>query len=353
MRAVRFSHNPLFLSVLLAHFLFYSEYNNNFYFRLGSGRKEKYGMENYKDKTAVITGGTSGLGLAIAKNIGKKGAHIFITGRREEKGKSVEQELRDAGIDATYIRQDISVEEDWDKMIEAVHEKTPVVDYLFNNAGVMTRPNVLLKTTKKDWEWIFQTNVWGPMYGLQKFTVLMTGQENGGSIITTASTASVAAFSMWAPYSVSKTALMRICECYATEAKITKNDKVKYYVSFPGVFESNISNATVYRDEQYKNDGEPEKEMPATKAGTLEGDKLGKITAEEAAQIILDEVDRGHFYIFTHPDLTTALILEQANAQILNKPIVDQATYDFGFYAKKLHEKGIDTKAASATLKRD
>jgi NADPH:quinone reductase-like Zn-dependent oxidoreductase len=86
MRAVRFSHNPLFLSVLLAHFLFYSEYNNNFYFRLGSGRKEKYGMENYKDKTAVITGGTSGLGLAIAKNIGKKGAHIFITdaGRKKE-----------------------------------------------------------------------------------------------------------------------------------------------------------------------------------------------------------------------------------------------------------------------------
>lgn len=310
-------------------------------------------MEDYKNKTVVITGGTSGLGLALAKLIGPKGAHIFLTGRRAERGQAAEAQLREAGIDATYIQQDTSVEEDWDRMIASVREKQPVIDYLFNNAGVMTRPNPLLKTTKKDWEWIFQTNVWGPMYGLQKFSGLMMQQENGGSIITTASTASVAAFSLWAPYSVSKTALMRICECYATEAKMGKIDKLHYYISFPGVFESDISNATAHRDEKYKNEGSNDQDMPATKAGTLEGDKLGKITAEEAAQTILDEVDKGHFYIFTHPDLTTALILEQANAQILNKPIVDQASFDFNFYANKLHERGIDVQAASATLKRE
>lgn len=309
-------------------------------------------MENYQGKTALITGGTSGLGFAIAEQIGKKGAEVFITGRRIDKGEAAVKKLQNEGVKAAYIHHDISVEESWDQVIRAVKEKTSAIDYLFNNAGVMSRPTPLLKLTKKDWEWVMDTNFWGPMYGLKKFTALMMKQEGGGRIVTTASTASVAAFSLWAPYAVSKTALMRMVECYASEAKLLKMDKVKYNVSFPGVFESNISNSSVYRNEQYKNDGVTEQEAPSSKAGTLEGDKLGKITAEETAKIILSEVDKDHFYIFTHADLTTALLLEDTSAMILNKPIVDQAQYDFAFYAKKLEEKGIHVEAASATLKK-
>lgn len=303
-------------------------------------------MENYQGKAAVITGGTSGLGYAFAKEIGKKGCSVVITGRNEEKGKNAVKELQAAGVDVCYVQHDISEENSWDQMIMAVKEKYQQIDYLFNNAGVMMRAKPNVKITMNDWKWVMDTNMWGALFGLRKFTNLMLMQENGGKIITTASTAAVAPFSMWAPYSVSKAAVVRMVENFQSEATLMKMDKVKYYVSFPGVFESEISNATVFRDERYVNKEDSEEVEEGSKAGSIEGDKLGKITAEETAQIILEQVDLGNFYIFTHPDLTTGLVLEQTNAVLLNKPIVDQALYDFSFYAKKLEKQGVKVEAS-------
>lgn len=303
-------------------------------------------MENYNGKVAVITGGTSGLGYAFAEILGKKGCHVVITGRNTQKGEEAEKRLKTQSIDAMYVKHDVSDEASWDNVIKAAKLKFKEIHYLFNNAGVMMRAKPSVKLTMKDWKWVIDTNMWGALYGLRKFTELMLVQECNGRIITTASTAAVAPFSMWAPYSVSKAAVVRMVECYQSEAKLLKSDRIKYSVSFPGVFESDISNTTVYRNEKYKNEGELEKVELASKAGTQEGDKLGKITAAETAQIILHQVDEGNTYIFTHPDLTTSLVLEQTNAVLLNKPVVDQAIFDFEFYAKKLAKKGITADAA-------
>lgn len=303
-------------------------------------------MENYNEKVAVITGGTSGLGYAFAEIIGKKGCHVIITGRNIQKGEAAEKQLLAQNIDAMYIQHDVTDEASWDAVIAAVKSKFKEIHYLFNNAGVMLRAKPNVKLTLNDWKWVMETNMWGAMYGLRKFTEVMLTQDCQGHIATTASTAAVAPFSMWAPYSVSKAAVVRMVECYQSEAKLLKMDKIKYSVSFPGVFESDISNATVYRNDKYKNAGEQEEIEAASKAGTLEGDKLGKISSKEAAQIILDQVEEGDTYIFTHPDLTTGLVLEQTSAVLLNKQVVDQAIYDFEFYAKKLAKKGVTTEAA-------
>jgi NADP-dependent 3-hydroxy acid dehydrogenase YdfG len=235
----------------------------------------------------------------------------------------------------------------WDAVIKEVLAKYRTVDYLFNNAGVMMRPKPNIKLTMNDWHWVIDTNVWGALYGLRKFTGIMMGQEKGGHIITTASTATVAPFSMWAPYTVSKAAVSRVVECFQSEASLMKMDKVKYHISYPGVFESDVSNGAVYRNDKYKNEGEVLELEPVSKAGTLEGDKLGKITAEETAQMILEQMEEGKFYIYTHEDLTHALIKAEAEAMLENKPVVDQVVFDFAFYAKKLEAQGIDVGGAS------
>lgn len=304
-------------------------------------------MENYSGKVAVITGGTSGLGYALAELLGKSGAQVVITGRREELGKKAQASLIAMGIEAMYVQHDTSVEESWDAMIKTVMTKYPVVDYLFNNAGVMARPKSVLKLTMNDWNWVLNTNVTGTLLGLRKFTGIMLAQENGGRIVTTASTASVAPFSMWGPYSVSKAAVLRLVESYQGEMNLMKSDKVKFNVSLPGVFESDVSNGTVYRNEKYKNAGEEEKPIPVSKAHTPDGDKLGMITAEEAAKAVLAQVDEGKFYIYTHPDLSYALIPEQTESLKNEKPLTDQAVFDFAFYAKKLAAQGIDAGGAS------
>ena len=299
-------------------------------------------MENYEGKVVVITGGTSGLGLALAKNLGERGARIVITGRNAEKGAAVEAELKGAGADVMFVQQDITSEESWNALAAKVVADYGAVDYLFNNAGVMTRPAPLMKLTVNDWKWVMDTNFWGSLFGLRTFSMVMMGQENGGRIVTTASTAAASAFSGWAPYSVTKTALLRLVENYQTEALKFGLDKVKYNVSLPGVFESSIINATLNRGEAYANEGVVEQEAPLSKAHTPAGDRLGSLTAEEVAQICLDQIDEGRFYLLPHADLTEHVVTLEAQALNNNGMPTDQAVVDFAFYAEKLAAQGIE-----------
>lgn len=298
-------------------------------------------MEDYEGKVVVITGGTSGLGYALADLLGAKGGRIVITGRRAEKGVAAQDALREKGADISYVQQDVTSEEGWKQLAFKVKSDYGKVDYLFNNAGVMLQPNALMKTTLEDWKWIVDTNFWGPLYGLRVFGGLMFTQAEGGRIVTTASTGGVSAFSGWGPYSVTKTALVRLVENYQAEAAKFNLEKVKYHVALPGVFESEIANSTLHRGEAYDNIGGNGKEMPLSVAHTESGDRLGMLTAEETAQIILDQIDEGRFYLLPHADLTEVVVNTQADAMNNNGQPCDQAVVDFAFYAEKLAAQGI------------
>ncbi len=298
-------------------------------------------MEDYKGKVVVITGGTTGLGYALADVLGERGARVVITARTASKGEAVEAELKEKGFDVKFIQQDITSEEGWKSLAFAVKGEYGQVDYLFNNAGVMLQPNALMKTTIEDWKWIVDTNFWGSLYGLRTFSGLMFTQETGGRIVTTASTAGVSAFSGWSPYSVTKTALVRLCESYQAEALKFNLEKVKYNVSLPGVFESEIANSSLRRGDKYHNISGDGKEMPVSQAHTEAGDRLGMLTAKEVATIVLDQIDEGRFYLLPHADLTERVVTTQADALNNNGQPCDQAVVDFAFYAEKLAERGI------------
>lgn len=303
-------------------------------------------MKNYENKVAVITGGTSGLGYAFAELLGKAGAKVVITGRRDELGKKSVAALKGMGIEAMYVRQDITQEADWDNLIKTVLSTYGRIDYAFNNAGVMARPQSAMKLAVKDWNWVIDTNLYGTLYGLRKFTGAMMMQPDGGHIITTASTASIAPFSMWGPYSVSKAAVLRLVETFQGEMILGKVTKIQYCVSLPGVFESDVSNGTCYRGDKYQTSDQPDPVAPTSKAHTPDGDKLGMMTAQETAQIILDEMEAGKFYIYPHADLSLSLLDEQSKSLKNQQGITDQAIFDFAFYAEKLKAQGVDAGAS-------
>jgi NADP-dependent 3-hydroxy acid dehydrogenase YdfG len=294
-------------------------------------------MENYSGKVAVITGGASGIGYAIAEAIGKKGCKVVITDINTEWGKESLDKLTAQGIEAAFIAHDVTKEENWDAMIAEVKAKYSEIHYLFNNAGIMLRARPLSKCTLRDWQWLMDVNFWGVLFGLRKFTDIMMAQACGGLICTTCSTASVAPFAMWAPYTTTKAAALRVVETYQAEANYMKNTKVRYAAVMPGTVVSNISDCECYRPEAYCNPGEPKPEKaPISLPGTPEGDAIGKISAETCVERMLKQLDYGYTYIYTHRDLTTGLMLEQLNSMLLNKPVTDQLVYDFTYYKKKM-----------------
>src|SRR5258707_13792831 len=128
-------------------------------------------------KTAVITGGTSGIGLAAAKLFGKEGAHVFITGRRQ---KELDDAVKAIGSNVTGVQGDIAKLTDLDRLYEAVAIKGRI-DMVFANAGVAEFAP-LGKITEEHFDKLFDINVMGMLFTVHKALSLM---NNGVSIILT------------------------------------------------------------------------------------------------------------------------------------------------------------------------
>ena len=148
-------------------------------------------MDRLKDKVAIVTGSTSGIGIGIAKLYASEGAKVVICGRRQEKGQAVVDEIVKEGGEAWYHFMDITVTESIEKLIADTAEKYGKIDILVNNAA-----NVGLKDGRVDeltlemWDGIFQSDLRGTFYTTKCVLPYMQKNENGGSIINIGSMAS-------------------------------------------------------------------------------------------------------------------------------------------------------------------
>src|ERR1019366_517472 len=141
-------------------------------------------MGKLEGKVAVITGGSSGIGLATAKRFVKEGAHVVIAGRQEK-------ELKEAAafieINVTTVAGDVSRLEDLDRLYAVVKEKHGHIDILFANAGAGTIAPLAL-ATEGHFDQTFDVNVKGTFFTVQKALPLF---KDGGSIILTSSVSNV------------------------------------------------------------------------------------------------------------------------------------------------------------------
>ena len=159
--------------------------------------------ENMKlqGKMAVITGGTSGIGLATAKLFVKEGAYVFITGRRQ---KELGAAVKAIGNNVTGVHGDVARLADLDRLFDAVATKGRI-DVVFANAGAAEFAP-LGKITEEHFDKLFDTNVKGTLFTVQKALALM---NDGGSIILNGSVASVKGTPAFGVYGATKAALIR------------------------------------------------------------------------------------------------------------------------------------------------
>lgn len=133
-----------------------------------------------KDKVVVITGGSSGIGRALAETFGKQGSKIFITGRNAEELEKTVTDLRKENIDIHSLQADVSKEEDNVKMAQEAVKVFGKIDILINNAGISMRAlfeEVDIKVVKK----VMDINFYGVLYATQ--ACLPEIMKNSGSIV--------------------------------------------------------------------------------------------------------------------------------------------------------------------------
>jgi NAD(P)-dependent dehydrogenase (short-subunit alcohol dehydrogenase family) len=169
-------------------------------------------MSKLSGKIAVITGASSGIGLATAKKFVEEGAYVFITGRRQpqlDKAKAL------IGKNVTAVQADASSLEDLDQVYRVVKESKGYVDIVFANAGFVEHRTIDV-VTPEHFDKTFDINVRGVLFSVQKALPLM---RRGGSVILTASILSVKGVAAHGVYAATKAAVRSFARTWTTELK--------------------------------------------------------------------------------------------------------------------------------------
>jgi NAD(P)-dependent dehydrogenase (short-subunit alcohol dehydrogenase family) len=188
-------------------------------------------MKKLDGKVAVITGATSGIGLASAKLFVAEGAYVFITGRRQ---KELDEAVKAIGINVTGVQGDAGNLADLDRLYETVRTRKGQLDILFANAGIGEFNLPLGSVTEANFDKTFNVNVRGTLFTVQKALPLM---RDGGSIIMTGSIASVKGFEGGSVYNASKAAIRSFARTWTVDLKARK---IRVNVLSPGTIDTAI-----------------------------------------------------------------------------------------------------------------
>ena len=175
-------------------------------------------------KIAVITGGSSGIGLSTAQLFIKEGAYVFITGRRQNE---LDEAVRQIGKDVTAVQGDVSNLADLDRLYATVKEQKGQIDVLFANAGIGESCR-LEKISEAHFDKTFSINVKGVLFTVQKALPLF---KDGGSIILNGSIASSKAIEGNTVYSATKAAVRSFARTWTLELR---NRKIRVNALSPG-----------------------------------------------------------------------------------------------------------------------
>src|ERR1700751_834743 len=163
-------------------------------------------------KVSLVTGGTSGIGLAAENALAKEGAHVYITGRREPELRTAVQHI---GRNATGVQGDVSNADDLDHLFARIRDEKGRLDILFANAGI-AKYAALGKITEELYDSIFNVNVKGVLFTAQKALPLM---PEGASIILNASVVASKGLSSDSVYSATKAAIRSFARTWTTDLK--------------------------------------------------------------------------------------------------------------------------------------
>ena len=184
-------------------------------------------MGKLQGKLAIITGGTTGIGLASAKLFVEEGAYVFITGRRQ---KELDEAVKAIGSNVTGVQGDVTKLADLDRLYETVGKKGRL-DVVFANAG-FGEFAPLDKITEQHFDSLFNTNVKGALFTVQKSLRLL---NDGGSIILTGSVAGSKGTPAFGVYGATKAAVRNFVRAWTVELK---DRRIRSNVLSPGPTET-------------------------------------------------------------------------------------------------------------------
>jgi NAD(P)-dependent dehydrogenase (short-subunit alcohol dehydrogenase family) len=253
-------------------------------------------MKDFKGKTAFVTGGASGIGLAMARAFGRQGMNVVIADIEDAPAKAAVERLASEQIKAVSVHCDVGERNNLRAAALEAVSAFGKVHVVCNNAGVGAGGEIG-KVPERDWDWIVDVNLKSVYYGVETFLPLIRSHGEGGHFVNTASIAGLISGPGMEPYSATKYAVVAMSEGWAVQLA---GSNIGMSVLCPGFVRTRIHESARTKQARFGGAAEPERFDPDRREMITKAIETG-LDPDVVGARVVEAVRDNQLYIFTDP----------------------------------------------------
>ncbi len=260
-------------------------------------------IQDFKGKTAVLTGAGSGFGLECARIGAARGMNLVLVDVQQDALDRAEAEMKAAGVQVMARQVDVSDAAQMEALAAAVKERFGAPHFVFNNAGVGAG-GLVWENTVSDWEWVLGVDLWGVIHGVRLFVPMMLEAASKdpawrGHVTNTASMAGLLTPPNMGIYNAAKAAVVSLTETMYQDLRLV-TDQIGASLLCPYFVPTGITHSERNRPQDGAAAKALTKSQQIGQAMTEKAVTSGKITAAEVAQKVFKAISADQFYVFSH-----------------------------------------------------
>lgn len=264
-------------------------------------------MHDLQDKVAVVTGGASGIGRAVAERAAAKGMKVVLADVDEAHLATTADELMAQGAEVEAVVTDVSEIGSVEALRDAALSRFGAVHLVHNNAGI-GMGGLMWNIPLEDWKWVIGVNLWGVIHGIRTFVPLLI-EQGEGHVVNTASAAGLTSPAFMGPYNVTKHSVVTISETLQRDLH-TLGSPVGVSVLCPAFVRTGLADSDSHRPEWAPAPTGDEAEFVTATIRQLidAGIDVGGV-----ADQVIEAIETETFYIITHPETRAGVSLRMTD----------------------------------------
>jgi len=257
-------------------------------------------VKDFKGKVAVITGGASGIGFALARKFADEDMKVVLADLDGDALNHAAKAIEAKGKETLAVVTDVSSQEEVEALAQKTLERFGNVHVVCNNAGVI-RGGLSWEVPLEDYAWHLGVNTWGVIHGIRTFMPILIEQDVEAVMINTSSQSGITCTPYSAAYCLSKHAVVALSECLYHEV-VMHGLKVQVAVLCPMAVDTNIDKSERIRVDRYKLPPNSKSDIADFFSEALSAQLERGITPELMAEQTLQAIREGRFYIFSQSE---------------------------------------------------